>query len=68
MDIDKLFGSHKFKIGADEQLLRASAKKILEKPIVAATFDHRAFLKHSTDLIAIEKGLCDRMRAKFLSN
>ena len=36
-----MFGSVKFKIGSDQALLLASAKRVLEHPINASNFNHK---------------------------
>lgn len=66
LDIDKMFGSAKFKLKTDMDLLVASAKLILQNPIDVDSFNQRNFLKFATDVIAIEKGLSDKMKTKFL--
>lgn len=66
MDIDKMFGSKKFKIKSDTDTLRSSAKFILEAPINASTFNRNSFLKVSTDVIAIEKSLSNKLKQYFL--
>ena len=67
MDIDKMFGSKKFNLPSDPHVLRDAARLILSNPINATTFHQKNFMKQSTDVIAIERNLADKMRAKFLS-
>lgn len=67
MDIDRLFGSDKFKLATDEAALHAAAALILRAPLDVAGFNHKQFLKGATDVIAIERGLADRMKRKWLS-
>ena len=66
MDIDKMFGSKKFSLPSDPHVLRDAARLILSNPINATTFNQKNFMKQSTDVIAIERNLADKMRAKFL--
>jgi len=66
MEIDRMFGSEKFKLSPDLELLAASVKKILQSPIDPKTFHQRNFMKSSTDIIAIEKSLSERMKMKFV--
>jgi hypothetical protein len=66
IDTDRMFGSKKFKLSTDLEILTASAKKILQSPIDVATFNQKTFLKSATDVIAIEKSLADKMRARWL--
>ncbi len=65
-EIDKLFGSEKFKMPTDLEVLKNSAIMILKSPIDVATFNHKNFLKSWTDVIAIEKGLSMKMKNKWL--
>ncbi len=65
-EIDKLFGSEKFKMGTDLDVLKNSAIMILKSPIDVATFNQKNFLKSWTDIIAIEKSLSKKMKAKWL--
>lgn len=67
MDIDKLFGSEKFNLAADVSALHEGAKLILKHPIDPATFNQKSFLKSHTDIIAIERGLSNRMKRFWLS-
>ncbi len=67
MDVDRLFGSEKFKLGPSEEVLNAGALQILKHPLEAATFSHRNFLKSWTDVIAIERSLCDKMKRRWLT-
>ena len=66
MEIDHLFGSAKFQLGANPEKLRESAALILSKPVDPASFDHRKFLREHTDIIAIERSLSQRMKLRFL--
>ena len=66
MDIDKMFGSEKFKLESDLDFLRECAVKILSQPIDPKTFNQRQFLKSSTDIIAIERSLSEKMKEFFL--
>jgi hypothetical protein len=66
MEIDKMFGSAKFKLRSDLGVLHDSARLILNNPINATTFNQRAFMQKSTDIIAIERTLSERMKRKFL--
>lgn len=66
MDIDKMFGSAKFKLKSDLAVLNDCARLILNNPINVTTFNQRAFMQKSTDIIAIERGLSERMKRRFL--
>ena len=66
MDIDKIFGSEKFKLPTDLSFLEQSARLILKNPIDPNTFSQKTFLKHHTDIIAIERTLANKMKKKFL--
>lgn len=66
LDIDKMFGSKKFNIGSQVDLLSDSARRILQHPINASNFNHRHFLRSATDVIAIERGLSMKMKARWL--
>jgi hypothetical protein len=66
MDIDKLFGSEKFNLPADVSLLHDAARIILRSPIDPATFNQKVFLKSHTDIIAIERGLSEKMKKFWL--
>jgi hypothetical protein len=66
-EIDTLFGSDKFKLYPDISILNKAAAKILSQPLEATTFNHQHFLRSWTDVIAIEKSLAERMKAKFIS-
>eukprot|EP00600_Ochromonadales_sp_CCMP1393_P017919 CAMPEP_0175036630 /NCGR_PEP_ID=MMETSP0005-20121125/23893_1 /TAXON_ID=420556 /ORGANISM="Ochromonas sp., Strain CCMP1393" /LENGTH=219 /DNA_ID=CAMNT_0016297843 /DNA_START=424 /DNA_END=1084 /DNA_ORIENTATION=+ len=65
-DIDKLFGSEKFNLPHDVNALHHGAHLILSNPIDPETFNQKEFLKHHTDVIAIERGLSERMKAKWV--
>ena len=65
MDIDKMFGSKKFNLQSDLNVLYASARLVLSNPINATTFNQKNFMKQSTDVIAIERTLSEKMKAKF---
>lgn len=67
LEIDRMFGSMKFKLQTDMKLLRECAKRILSQPIDIKTYNREQFLKHATDVIAIERGLSGRMKRRFLS-
>jgi len=66
MEIDGLFGSGKFSLGSDTNLLNSAAVKILSMQIDVEKFDHKTFLKQTTDVIAIERSLARKMRRKWL--
>lgn len=66
LDIDKMFGSTKFKIKSDRETLYKSAKSILESQFDASAFNRNSFLKQATDVIAIEKSLSNKMKQKFI--
>jgi hypothetical protein len=52
----------------ESQLLREqSAILILKNQIDPATFNQKKFLKHHTDIIAIEKTLSKKMKQKWLT-
>lgn len=67
MEIDGLFGSAKFSLGSDTNLLNSAAAKILSMQIDVDKFDHKGFLKQTTDVIVIERGLARKMRRKWLT-
>eukprot|EP00605_Chrysophyceae_sp_TOSAG23-4_P001156 GSChrysophyteH1.ASY1.ANO1.1263.1 assembled CDS len=66
LDIDKMFGSMKFKIEADMPTLIQAAKTILENPIELKGFNRRAWMNRATDVIAIERTLAGKMRRHYL--
>jgi hypothetical protein len=66
LDIDKIFGSAKFNLGLDVQELHNAAKKIISEPIDPSKFDQKQLLKSATDIIAIEKGLSEKMRKRWV--
>jgi hypothetical protein len=66
IELDKMFGSLKFKLNTDVQLLHDCATRILMNPINVTTFHHRTFLKSATDVIAIERNLYLKMKKKWL--
>jgi hypothetical protein len=66
-DIDRLFGSDKFSLGANPEALHSGAKLILSNPIDAHSFSQKKFLEKHTDIIAIETGLAERMKLHWLS-
>ena len=68
LDIDTLFGSDKFGLKPSLTHLAESAARVLRAPIVAADFNHKEFLRSATDVIAIEKTLSARMKAKWLGD
>jgi FkbM family methyltransferase len=65
LDIDRLFGSPKFKLETDHGLLIHSGEQILKSKIDPHSWNQREFLKSATDVIAIEKGLAEKMRKRF---
>ena len=67
MDIDRLFGSEKFKLAPDEVALHNAAALILRGPVDVSNFNHKQFLKGATDIIAIERSLADRMKRQWLN-
>ena len=66
LDIDRIFGSKKFNLNTDFEMLNSFAKKVLDNPIEADKFDRNAFLKRATDVIAIEATLVTKMKDKWL--
>lgn len=66
LEIDRLFGSDKHGLQADQNLLAEAAKRILSKIIDPASFNQRDFLKSHTDIIAIERSLSTKMKQRFL--
>ena len=66
LEIDRMFGSIKFKLQSDTKLLHECARRILSQPIDVKTYNREQFLKHATDVIAIERGLSGRMKRAFL--
>ena len=60
-----MFGSKKFQLTTDLSVLDASAKRMLEAPINPTNFNHKDFLSKATDVIAIEKSLADKMKARW---
>ena len=66
LDIDRMFGSSKHKLKADLNFLKQSAKLILQNPIDLMTYSQKNFLKSATDVIAIERTLCEKMKRLFL--
>ena len=67
MDVDKLFGSDKFKLPADQSMLERAAQQVLLHPIDPSLFSQKDFLRQHTDIIAIERSLANRLKRKFLS-
>lgn len=68
LDIDQMFGSSKFKISSDLKVLNTSASKILGSQVDPETFNRKRFIDSATDIIAIEKGLSQKMRKHFLGH
>ena len=66
LEIDRMFGSMKFKLQSDVPLLRECAKRILSQPIDVKNYNREQFLKHATDVIAIQRSLSDKMKKAFL--
>ena len=66
LDIDRLFGSKKFNLGADPAALELAAKRVLQAPIDVATFNQKKFMNAATDVIAIERTLAEKMRLRWL--
>jgi len=66
LDIDRLFGSKKFNLGADPASLEQAAKRVLQAPIDVATFNQKKFMNAATDVIAIERTLAEKMRLRWL--
>ena len=66
LDIDRMFGSIKFKLEADTKILWGSAQTILENPIDIKNYNQRAIMQKATDIIAIERGLSHKMQRMFL--
>ena len=65
LDIDRLLGSAKFKIGAQLNLLNDAAKQIICNPIDPDKYDQNTFLKSATDIIAIDKTVAQKMKSKW---
>ena len=61
-EIDEIFGSDKFKLGLDENILYKASKQILSSNLDLQTFNQKNFLKVATDIIAIEKSLSMKMK------
>lgn len=51
MEVDKMFGSDKFKLQTNMNFVWNSAKKILKNPIDPITFNQKEFLRSHTDII-----------------
>ena len=68
LDIDRLFGSAKFELSSNLELLHHSAVQMLTDQIDVATFDQKQFLKKSTDIIAIDRQLSQKMKARWLGS
>lgn len=66
MEIDKIFGSERHKLGLDLAQLDSSAKLILSNPVNPETFNQKEFLKSFTDVIAIKKHLSAKMRQRWI--
>ena len=66
LEIDRMFGSIKFKLQSDIKLLHECAERILNEPIDVETYNRDSFLKRATDVIAIERDLSGRMQKLFL--
>ena len=66
LDIDRLFGSEKFKLPASVEYLHETAKTMLVDQLDPQTFDQRQFLKKATDIIAIDRHLANKMKEKWL--
>ena len=60
-----MFGSKKFKLTTDLNVLDASAKRILEAPIDVDNFNQKNFLGKASDIIAIEQSLANKMRRRW---
>ncbi|KAJ1396680.1 S-adenosyl-L-methionine-dependent methyltransferase [Ochromonadaceae sp. CCMP2298] len=66
-DVDRLFGSDKFSLGASPDSLSTGARLIISNPIDAQTFSQKKFLEKHTDIIAIETNLAERMKTRWVS-
>ena len=66
LDIDKMFGSIKFKLNTDINTLTQAAITILENPIELSSFNRKAWMNKATDVIAIERTLASKMRKHYL--
>ena len=66
LEIDRMFGSIKFKLQSDMNLLHECAKRILSEPIEVESYNRDAFLKRATDVIAVDRELSGRMQRVFL--
>ena len=64
-DIDTLFGSQKFGLTPDIAHLHETANRIFRNRLIPSQFDQKLFLKTATDVIAIEKSLAYRMKARW---
>lgn len=61
-EIDRIFGSQKFKLASDLAVMNACALRILQNPVDPKTFNQKTFLKTGTDIIAIERSLSEKMK------
>jgi hypothetical protein len=65
LDIDRLFGSEKFKLPTDVEFLHSSAKQMLVDQLDVKGFDQKQFLRKSTDIVAIDRQLANKMKEKW---
>eukprot|EP00981_Chlorochromonas_danica_P012640 scaffold5237_cov170-Ochromonas_danica.AAC.16 len=62
LEIDRIFGSRKFHLGLDQELLHTAARKILSDPVRSESFSMETFRKKGMDIIAIQRSLSDAMK------
>jgi hypothetical protein len=60
-----MFGSARLNVKPDKMFLDQCAKRMLTARVDHATFNLKAFAKIGTDLIAIERGLSERMKRRW---
>ena len=66
LDVDKIFGNSKLNVPVDNKFLDECAVKILSQPILPQSFEAHKFQHTYTDIIAIDRMLANKMRARFL--
>eukprot|EP00607_Mallomonas_marina_P003380 CAMPEP_0182432196 /NCGR_PEP_ID=MMETSP1167-20130531/54792_1 /TAXON_ID=2988 /ORGANISM="Mallomonas Sp, Strain CCMP3275" /LENGTH=288 /DNA_ID=CAMNT_0024619419 /DNA_START=291 /DNA_END=1161 /DNA_ORIENTATION=- len=65
IETDRMFGSSKFKLKSDIDVLFRCAREMLSHEINVNSFTSKS-MKGTTDIIAIESNLADKMKMKFL--
>jgi hypothetical protein len=61
-NIDQLFGSRRFKVVSNLEIITDAAKVILNNPISLESYNFETFLEKANDVIAIKKDISKKMK------